>query len=207
MTKINQKTVRLSFMGLLAAVIILLIFLPLNISGLEMTLTMIPIAVGAVVLGPTAGAILGGFYGVCSFLQCFGLFLPSPFGAALLEINPPFSPILTAVTCIIPRILCGWIAGLVFKAINKIDRTKFLSFAAGCLICPLLNTVFFMTCIMVFFGNSDLIQGYMTALKIANPFIFVFAFVGIQGLIEAVINFVLATGVSKALSAQKLNLM
>lgn len=199
MSNVNIKTVKIAFTGMLAAIIVLFTCLPLNISGLEMTLCMLPIAIGAVVIGPTTGAILGGFYGICSFMQCFGLFAPSPFGQTLLSINPLF----TAITCIVPRVLCGFIAGLVFKALSNIDKTKFLSYAAGCLVCPLLNTVFFMTSLMVLFGSTDLIQGFMKTLGIFNPFLFVLAFVGIQGLVEAIINFVLATAISKALASQK----
>ena len=39
-------------------------------SGLEITLIVIPVAVGAVTLGPAAGAILGGVFGITSFIQC-----------------------------------------------------------------------------------------------------------------------------------------
>ena len=39
----------------------------------------------------------------------------------------------------------------------------------------------------------------MTALGVTNPFMFVLAFVGIQGLIEAGVCFVIASAVSRAL--------
>ena len=40
-----------------------------------------------------------------------------------------------------------------------------------------------------------------TALGVSNPFTFVLAFVGAQGLIEAVVCFILAGAISRALSA------
>ena len=50
MTKTNKKTVRLVLMALLSAIIIMLTCLPLRTMGFEITLAVIPIAVGAVVL-------------------------------------------------------------------------------------------------------------------------------------------------------------
>ena len=50
-------------MALLIAIILIMAFTPIGYIktfGLEITLIVVPVAVGAVVLGPTAGAILGG---------------------------------------------------------------------------------------------------------------------------------------------------
>lgn len=63
-------------LALLVAVILLMAFTPIGYIktlGLEITLIVIPVAVGAVTLGPTGGAILGGVFGVTSFIQCFGM--------------------------------------------------------------------------------------------------------------------------------------
>lgn len=195
----KQKTVRLVMLALFSALIILLTCLPLKTLGLEIIFTVIPIAVGAVLLGPSGGAILGTVYGICSFLQCLGLLLPSAFGAALLGINP----FLTAVVCIVPRFLCGFLSGLIFKALSKIDKTKFISHAVACLACPVLNTLFFMSSLMIFFGGSELIQGFMQTLGVFNPFLFVIAFVGINGAVEAGSCFVIATSISKILTVMQ----
>ena len=173
--------------------------LPVKTLGLEITLTLIPISVGSVLLGPVSGLILGGVYGVCSFLQCLGLLLPSPFGAALLTIDP----FLTAVTCIVPRLICGFVPGLVYSALKKVDKTNVIAQAVGCLTCPILNTLFFMSFLMLFFGSSELIQGFMEMLGVFNPFLFVFAFVGINGLVEIITCVVIAPAVVKALESVK----
>lgn len=194
--KMNQKTVKLVYMAMFTAIIVLLTCLPIKTFGLEITLAIIPIAIGAVVLGPVAGGILGGIYGICSFLQCLGLLCPSPFGASILAIDPT----LTFITCVVPRVLCGLIPGFIFKALSKFDKTKFLGHVTACLACPLLNTLFFMSSIMIFFGNSDVIQGFMEMFGVYNPLVFVFCFVGINGLVEAIACFVIATAISKALT-------
>lgn len=56
--------------GTLVAIILIMAFTPLGYIktvGIEITLIVVPVAVGAVTLGPTAGAILGGVFGFASF--------------------------------------------------------------------------------------------------------------------------------------------
>ena len=74
--------------AMLTAIILILAFTPLGYirtGGLEITLIVIPVAVGAVILGPVGGMILGAVFGITSFIQCFGM---SPFGAMLLSMSP-----------------------------------------------------------------------------------------------------------------------
>lgn len=198
MKKINQsKTSKMVQLALLTAIILLMSFTPIGYirtPGLEITLIVVPVAVGAIILGPTAGAILGGVFGLTSFIQCFGW---SPFGAALLSINP----VATFIVCLIPRVLMGWFTGLIFTAIKKIDKTRSISYAVASLAGPLLNTVLFMGTLVLFFYQSDYIQGFATALETKNVITFILAFVGINGLIEAGVCFVLGTAVSKTVDS------
>ena len=118
--KKNQKadTVYMVEMALLIAVILIMAFTPIGYIrtlGLEITLIVVPVAVGAVTLGPAAGAALGAVFGITSFIQCFGM---SPFGAALLGINP----IYTLIVCVLPRTLMGWLTGLLYQGFIKIGR-------------------------------------------------------------------------------------
>ena len=76
MTQKKFSTKFLVEMALLVAIILIMAFTPLGYIktvGIEITLIVVPVAVGAVTLGPTAGAILGGVFGFASFLRCFGL--------------------------------------------------------------------------------------------------------------------------------------
>jgi uncharacterized membrane protein len=160
--------------------------------GLEITLIVVPVAVGAIVMGPVSGAILGGVFGITSFIQCFGM---SAFGAMLLGINP----VGTFIVCIVPRVLMGWLTGLIFIALKKWDKTKAVSYAVASLAGPLLNTLFFMSTLILFFYKTEFIQGIASSMGTNNVFAFVGAFVGINGLIEAGVCFVLGTAISKAL--------
>ena len=52
-----------------------------------------------------------------------------------------------------------------------------------------------------FFYNTEYMQGIACGLGVSNPILFVAAFVGVQGLIEAVICFIIGSIVSRALCA------
>ncbi len=190
----KTNTKQLVQLALLTAVILVMAFTPigyLKTLGLEITLIVVPVAIGAVLLGPKGGAVLGTVFGVTSFIQCFGM---SPFGAALLSI----SPVGTFITCIIPRILAGWLSGVVYAVLKRGKAEKASVWIAN-LSCPLLNTVLFMGSLVLFFYNTEYIQGFAATLGAANPFAFIILFVGVNGLIEAATCFVLGSAVSKAL--------
>ena len=62
MNKMSQKTLKMIYASVLVAIIIVLAFTPLGYirtAGLEITLIVIPVAVGAIVLGEKYGALLG----------------------------------------------------------------------------------------------------------------------------------------------------
>lgn len=219
MEKSMSKTQHLTFLAVLSAIIILMAFTPLGYlrtAGLEITFIILPVAIGAVILKPVDSAILGGIFGITSFIQCFGM---SPFGAALLSINW----FLTFIVCFVPRVLTGWLGGLIFSALSKIGKTKtvsgktnqeslneasdnksnnpnIISYIVTCLAVPLMNTLFFMSALVLCFFNTDFIQGVMATLGATNVFGFVVAFVGINGLIEAIVCFIAGTAISKALA-------
>ena len=171
---------RTSFMvklALMVAIIFVMAFSPLGYlrtPGLTITFLTVPVAVGAIILALTGG---------------------SAFSAALLQINP-FGLLFT---CLVPRILEGWICGLIFQLVKKFSKNG--AFIVASLSCPLLNTLFFMSSLVLFFYNTEYIQGIVTKLGATNPLIFVILFVGVQGAIEAVACTILGSAVSRALAA------
>lgn len=161
--------------------------------GLELTILQIPVILGAIILGPSAGAILGGAFGLLSFWECFG---KSQFGATLLGINP----FLTFLVCVPTRILMGWLCGLIFRAMDrKLAGTKgdFASYVVASLSGALLNTLFFMTTLCLCFYRTEYIQGFASALGAGNVLLFIVLFVGVQGLVEAALCTVVGAGVGK----------
>lgn len=192
--KETNRTVTLVQTAIIAAVILLMAFTPLGYFrtlGLSITLIVVPVAVGAILLGAKRGAFLGLIFGLTSFAQCFGM---SPLGAAFLAINP----FTTFILCVVPRVLVGWLTGLIYQALKNTKAGKF-SVPAACLCCPVLNTILYMSCLVLFFYNTEYIQQFVTTLGASNPFTFVILFVGINAVFEAIACLVLATAVTTAL--------
>lgn len=189
----QQKIRKLTVLSVLAALTAIVSFLPLKTLGLEITFSMIPVAVGAILYGPSGGAVLGGVFGLVSFLQCLGY---SPFGAALLGINP----LLTLIVCLPTRILAGFLAGVIYQALCKAVKSDIPALLSASLAAPLFNTLFFMTALVLCFYNTELIKGFVAQLGASNPFTFVILFVGINGLVEIICGFVVAFPCAKALS-------
>lgn len=192
MAKATEKTRKLVQMAILIAIMLIMAFTPLGylkIGMIEISFMTIPVVIGAILLGPAAGAILGGVFGLTSFIQCFGM---SAFGATLLSINP----VLTFLVCMVPRILMGYLAGVIFQVLHRIDKTKILSFAVSSLSGAVLNTIFFVGLLMLLFGSSDYIMGMRGGMSLLS---FLAAFVGVNGVVEAIVAFILGTAISKAL--------
>ena len=185
----KRKTLFLAQNAILTALIVLMAFTPigyLQIGVVKMTFIMIPVAVGAITLGEKSGAFLGLVFGITSFVQCFGLDL---FGTTLFGINP----IYTFIMCIVPRVLMGYLCGVIYKLIARKKQKFALVFAS--FLAPVLNTVFFMSLLMVFFGESDYIQGIHNG---AELWPFLVAFVGLNGVMEVLTTTVIAPPVASA---------
>ena len=192
--KTTQNTRYMVELALMAAIIFLMAFTPLGYfrtPGLSITFLTVPVAVGAIILGPKGGAICGLTFGITSLIQCF---MGGSFGSMLLSINP----VGTAITCVVPRVLEGFLCGMVFQGIRKVSKNS--AYLAASLACPLLNTVLFMSAVVLIFYPTEYIQGFVEALGVTNPLMFVVAFVGLQGLIEAGVCFLIASAVSRTLA-------
>ena len=189
----QQKIRKIVLIAILSALIVVLAFIPIRIGPIEMTLTIIPIAVGAIVGGPVVGLALGGVFGMVSFLQCLGY---SPFGTTLFGINP----FLTFLLCVPTRILAGFLPALLYKLISKNPKLKIFGEALACLLVPLLNTIFFMSVLVLGFYQSEYIQGFVNYLNAPNPFVFVVLFVGLQGLIELLTGAIVSFPIARSLN-------
>ena len=110
-------------LAVLIAIVLLMSFTPLGylkIGPLSITLLCIPVAVGAIHLGPKAGFVLGLVFGITSFVQCFGI---DAFGTMLFSVNP----IATFVICVITRTLMGWLSGLIFSGLSRTSIPRSVS--------------------------------------------------------------------------------
>ncbi|MBR5544602.1 MAG: ECF transporter S component [Clostridia bacterium] len=185
----RRKALVLTQNAILTALIVLMAFTPigyLQLGVVKMTFIMVPVAVGAITLGEKSGAFLGLVFGITSFMQCFGL---DAFGTTLLGINPVY----TFIMCLVPRVLMGYLCGVIYKLIARKKKKFALVFAS--FLAPVLNTTFFMSLLLLFFGESDYIMGIRNGAELLP---FLVAFVGLNGVMEIVTTTIIAPPVASA---------
>ncbi len=187
----------LTEVALLVAIILVMKLTGLTsipVGPLNMTLSMVPIAIGAMLTGPLAGGILGMVYGFTSFYDAVSG------GSVMTGVFFQISPVHTFVLCVVMRALVGVGAGWLFRGLHKIDPTKTVCYFITGLCTPLLNTALFMGYIVTVFYQTDFIQERVAALGAANPIMFIVLLVGVQGLVEAATGAVIGGGVAKAVA-------
>lgn len=194
------KTSQITMLGLMIAILLLMAYTPLgylNIGPLAITFNMIPVAISAIVLGPVGGAIAGAVFGITSFLQCIGIGGTSAMGAMLFSINP----ILAFIQRFIPRLLDGLLLGYIFQGLRKKTKNIYASCAVTGFFSAFLNTLFFMTLLVVLFGNTEYIQGLMGG---KNVIVFICTFVGVNAICEMLSATIVTGAVGAALYKARL---
>lgn len=195
----QSKTTKLAILGLMTGVLLLMAYTPLgylNIGPLAITFNMIPVAICAITLGPLGGAIAGAVFGLTSFLQCIGIGGTSAMGAVLFEINP----ILAFIQRFIPRLLDGLLLGYIFQTVRK-WKNSYLACTVTGFCSAFLNTVFFMTALILLYGNTEYVQGLMGG---KNVIVFVCTFVGINAVFEILSATIITGAVGAALVKARL---
>ena len=194
----NNKTTNVRYLAqlaLLAAIEVVMKLMGLGsvpVGPLYMSFLTVPIAVGAMTMGPTAGAILGGVFGLVSMKDAItGV-------SAMTSVFFQISPINTFVLCVVMRVLMGWCVGLLFRVLRRVDHKKSWSYFVGAMSAPLLNTIFFMGYIVLVFYKTDYIQERVASLGAANPLMFVVLLTGVQGAVEAIVCSVAGTAIGSS---------
>ena len=180
--------------AMLSAIVLVMSFTPLgylNIGPLAISFNMIPVAIGAIALGPTEGMILGAVFGITSFLQCMGIGGTSAMGVILFDIDP----FLTFVQRFVPRVLAGLLAGYTYRGMKSIAGPTVSCFTTG-FAAALLNTVLFMGALVLLFGNSAYVNGLMGG---KNVLVFICTYVGFNAVVEMVAASIVVGVVGKVL--------
>ena len=202
----TKKKTNLRYLMELA--LLIAIILVMNITGLAMiplpgqyaSIMTVPVAIGAMMLGPLAGTVLGFTMGGISFYTAiktgFSVLTLAGYAGGTMVL-------LSFINCIVTRTLMGLCVGWIFKAINKIDKTKTISYYIGGIAAPLLNTLFYMTVLVIIFLNAPTIEAVLGAELLAklqdNVILFVAAYVGVQALIEAAVGCIISGSICKVL--------
>ena len=201
--KAKKPDVRaLAILGLMTALLILFSFTPIGtipIGPLSITLNIIPIAIAAIALGPMGGLAMGCVFGLLSFLQCIGIGIPSGMGVVLFDI----SPVLAFLQRFVPRALDGLLVGLIYQLCAKKLGPKPSCFVTG-FCSAFLNTLFFMSALLLLFGHTEYVQGLMDSKGSHNALVFIVLFVGVNAVVEMVVSTLVSGFVGTALHAAKI---
>ena len=195
--------------ALMAAIVIVLANTPLGMIQLPIikaTTVHIPVILGAILLGPGAGAILGAVFGICSLVS-------NTMAPTLLSFA--FSPFLS--TTGIPgalkaiwisvgfRILIGVVAGWLWVLFTKIKLNQFIALPIVGFVGSMVNTVTVMGSIYFLFA-----QQYAEAKEVALTAVFglVMGTVTASGIPEAIAAAILVLALGKVLVVvfRKMNL-
>lgn len=195
----NKQIIRMVEMAMLLAIVIVLQllggaikipFLPFSFS-----LVLIPIVIGSIVLGSYHGMVLGAAFGIVVVIQC--ITGADAGGFILWGINP----FLTALICVVKGAAAGFVPGLIYKAITrKADENSKKRIVASVLAAasaPIINTGLFLIGLSVFFYDTLVAWAGGTQILV-----YVFTgLVGINFIIELVLNIVLAPVISTVVKA------
>ena len=187
----------MTIMALMTAVLLIFACTPIGtipIGPLSISLNMIPVAICAVAMGPAGGAAAGAIFGLLSFLQCFGIGIPSGMGIILVGINP----FLAFIQRFVPRLLDGLLLGYIFRALSK--KNVYAACAVTGFFSAFLNTVFFMGALVLLFGNTEYVQGLIAG---RNIIVFICAFVGVNAVVEMIVATLITGAVGSALFRAK----
>ena len=148
--QIRRNTIRSIFI----AIIILQDFVPflgnIPLGPLSITTMHVTVIVAAVVLGPADGAIIGGTWGLLTWVRAF--VAPSSPIAPLVMVNPLVS--------VVPRILIGVVAGCLYRWISRWTQRKKLAMTIAGIAGSLTNTVLVLGFIYLFYRTPAVAQAY-----------------------------------------------
>ena len=187
----NKKTIetkKLVYLAVLTAIICILQWVTSPTKGflpVSITLSLMPIAIGAALVGNWSGAWLGAVFGI--------MVLVTGDAAAFLTVNP----LGTVVTVLLKGALAGLCSGLVYSLIEK--KNRYVAIFAAAITAPIVNSaVFVLGCYLFFYDYVASLAGG------ANIFPFIVTvFVGINILIEVLVNIVLVPTVYRIVNIKK----
>ena len=194
----RNRIAGMTLLAMLVAVLVILAFVNIPMPmGLSITFNMIPVAIAAMAMGFPGGIIIGGAFGRISFLQCFGIFGTSALGAALVT----YSPVLMFVQRVLSRVLVGVLAALVYKAMCGTKAPLYVRGAVTGFAAAFFNTLFFMTLLVLLFGNTPELADKIAA---KGVIIYIITSVGINAVVEMVVAALVTGAAGVALNKAKL---
>ena len=174
----KQKLVKRVIIALFAAIIIIQNFIPflgyIPLGPLNLTIIHITVIVIALSMGPLYGGIVGGIWGVITWIRAF-VWPTSPL-ATIVFVNP--------LIAILPRILIGIVAGGSFSWLKKRLAKQSSAMVLAAILGSLTNTLLVLGQIYLFYrGKSP----PMYALNVNELLPYLLGVISTNGLPEAIL--------------------
>jgi len=176
------NTRKLVLLALLTAIVVVLQLLGafIRFGPFSISLVLLPIAVGAALIGIYAGGWLGLVFGFVVLLSGdAGLFMA-------------VDPLATVLVVLLKGVLAGLAAGAVYKLLAEKSRTVASIIAA--IVCPIVNTgIFVLGCFLFFLPT---LTGWGEAAGFASVTAFIFlGMIGLNFLFELGLNIILSPAI------------
>ena len=171
----KENTQKLVLLALFTALVAVLSYFGgfIKIGGLaSISLTLIPVVLGASLLGPKAGAWLGAVSGAVFFLTADAVFWLG------LSVHG------TIITVMVKGIASGLLAGLTYKLLKGIN--PYLAVIVSAIVCPTVNTAIFLLGCLIFFVDTVTAGAVAEGMSVGG-YLIVF-FVGLNFVFELLLN-------------------
>ncbi|MCI6636901.1 MAG: ECF transporter S component [Lachnospiraceae bacterium] len=174
-----SKVQRMTMLAILAAIVIVLqVAVSIPLGPFTITLTLVPIIIGAILDGPAGGAFLGAVFGAVVSIQVI-TGAAGAFSTMMLE----YQPVATILVCLLKGTLAGLVSGLFFRLFSRIHYYSGVLLAA--IIAPIVNTGIFSVAALTIFRG--LIAGALgTDQNLLG--VFLTTFIGLNFVVEFAIN-------------------
>ena len=198
----NQKILRMVQMAMLIALVVVLqmisALIPPIAGAVSITLTLVPVVVGAILFGKKGGAVLGFTFGLIVLINCIS---GIDVGGHILWNANPF---LTALICFVKGTAAGFVPAVLYelvrgKAENVSGTRKYAAAVVAALSAPIVNTgpfvcgmlLFFMDTLHAWAGGTDLVSYILIGLA------------GVNFLVEFFINIILTPAIVRVVEIVK----
>lgn len=186
----------LATLAILSALIVVIQLVSgfIKIGAVNLSFVLIPIVMGAIVIGPLAGVILGVVFGlVCYFMGLVGM-------DSLTYLLISEHPIITFLTCVVKGAVAGFATGFIYQVLSK--KNEYLGVILGALAAPVINTGLFIVGALIM---SDAIDLFMVAnnISVSAIYFLVIMCAGINFLVEFALNGILAPSLYRVIKYLK----
>ena len=154
----SKSNTRFTTLALLVSIELVLGLTPLGflaIPPVSITTMHIPVIIGAIILGPTAGGVLGLAFGLISMYSAIT-------GPSLSPVNLLFSPFASVV----PRMLLGIIPAYIDKLLRKLINNQPFTAAISAGIATVCHTILVLGCMAVFFKALVIKEIFITIISL-----------------------------------------